>query len=85
MGKVCCNFEQNQTKVVKVTKQKHISNVLSVIIQHLIIRITEWHNSCNTDSSAPIFLSNMHCLMVKMWCKFERNRTKTIEVIEQKT
>ena len=37
------------------------------------------HNFCNTDPSAPIFLSKMHCLMVKMWCKFEWNQTKAIE------
>ena len=56
----------------------------SVIHQHLIIRITKWHNACNTDPSDPIFLSNMHCLMVKVWCKFEQNWTKPINVIEQK-
>ena len=26
----------------------------------------------------------MHCLMVKVWCKFEQNRTEAIKVIEQK-
>ena len=51
------------------------------IIIHIIIRITKWHNSCNTDPSAPIFLSNIHYLMVKVWCKFEQNRTKAIKVI----
>ena len=44
--------------------------------KHLIVRITKWHNSCNTDTLAPIFLPNMHCLMVKMWCKFEQKLTK---------
>ena len=44
--------------------------------------ITKWHNSCKTDPSAPIFLSNMHCLMLKVWRKFEQNRTKAIKVIE---
>ena len=34
--------------------------------------------------ATPIFLSNMHCLMVKVWCKYEQNRTKAIKVIEQK-
>ena len=46
-------------------------------------RITKRNNSCNTDPSAPIFLSNMHCLMVKVWCKSEQNRTKAIKVTEQ--
>ena len=58
-------------------------SILSVII-HLIIRITKWHNSCNTDLLAPIFLPNMHCLIVKVWCKFEQNQIKAIQVIEQK-
>ena len=52
-------------------------------IINLIIRITKRHNSCNTDPSAPIFLLNMHSLMVKVWCKFEQNWTKAIKVIEQ--
>ena len=26
----------------------------------------------------------MHCLMVKVWCKFEQNRTKAIQVTKQK-
>ena len=56
--------------------------VLSVII-HLITRITKRHNSYDTDPAAPIFLLNMHSLMVKVRCKFEQNRTKAIEVIEQ--
>ena len=43
-----------------------------------MVRITKYHNSCNTDLSAPIFLSNMHCLMVKVCCKCEQNRTKAI-------
>ena len=52
--------------------------------KHLIVSITKWHNSCNTYPSVPFFLPNMRCLMVKVWCKFEQNRTKAIEVIEQK-
>ena len=51
---------------------------------YLIIRITKWHNYCNTDPSAPIFLSNMHCLMVKVWWNCEQNLPKAIKVIEQK-
>ena len=47
----------------------------------LTVRITKWHNSCNTDPSAPIFLSNMHCLIVTVWCKFEQNPTKAVKVI----
>ena len=58
--------------------------VLSVIIQTSYCKnyevITKWHNCCNTDPSAPIFLSNIHCLMVKEWCKFEQNRTKALNV-----
>ena len=49
--------------------------------KHLIVRITKWHYSCNTDPSAPIFLPNMHYLMVKVWCKFEQNLKKAIKVI----
>ena len=26
----------------------------------------------------------MQCMMVKVWCKFEQNRTKVIKVTEQK-
>ena len=26
----------------------------------------------------------MHCLMGKVWCNFEQNKTKAIKVIEQK-
>ena len=26
--------------------------------------VTKWHNSCNTDPSAPIFPPNTHCGMV---------------------
>ena len=58
--------------------------VLSVIIQTSYCKITKWQNSCNNDPSAPIFLQNMHCLMVMVWCKFEQNWTKVIKVIEQK-
>ena len=47
--------------------------------KHLIVRITKWHNSCNTDPSAPIFLPNVHCLMVKVWCKFEQNLKKSYQ------
>ena len=42
------------------------------------------HNSCNADPSAPIFLANVHCLMGEVWCNFEQNQTKTIEVTERK-
>ena len=52
--------------------------VLSVII-------TKRHNSCNADPSAPIFQTNVHCLMGKVWCNFEQNQTKAIKVIDQKT
>ena len=31
--------------------------------KHLAVKITKWHNSCNTDPSAPIFPQNMQCLM----------------------
>ena len=27
---------------------------------------------CNTDPSAPFFLQNMQCLMVKVCCKFDK-------------
>ena len=54
--------------------------VLSVLIQTSYRK----HNSCNTDPSAPIFLLNMHCLMVMVWCKYEQNQTKAIKVIEKK-
>ena len=32
----------------------------------------------HTSGLAPIFLSYIHvyCLVVKVWCKFERNQTK---------
>ena len=50
--------------------------------KHVIVRITKWHNSCNTDPSAPIFLPSVQCLMVKVWCKFEQNLKKAIKVIE---
>ena len=53
--------------------------------KHLIVRITKRHNSCNTDPSAPIFLSHAQCLMVIVWCKLDRNRTKAVDVIKQKT
>ena len=35
------------------------------------------------DASALIFLLDMHSLMLKVWCKFEQNRTKAIKVPEQ--
>ena len=49
----------------------------------MMMMMTKRCNSCNTDTdpSAPIFLSNVHCLMVKVWCEFEQNWTKAIEVI----
>ena len=40
--------------------------------KHLTLRIAKWHNSCNIDPSVLISLSNMHCLMVMVWRKFER-------------
>ena len=51
--------------------------------KHIAIKITKWHNSCNTDPSAPIFLQNMQCLVVKVWCKFEQNRARATKVTEQ--
>ena len=66
------------------------------LLKHLIVRITNVHNSCNADLSAPIFLANVHslmgkvwcnfelCLMGKVWCNFEQNQTKVIKVVEQK-
>ena len=50
--------------------------------KHLIVRITKWHDSCNTDPSAPIFLSNVHCLIVKVCCTFDQNLKKAVQVIE---
>ena len=35
-------------------------------LKTVTVRITKWHNSCNTDPSAPIFLQNVQCLMVKV-------------------
>ena len=29
--------------------------------------ITKWHNSCNTDPSAPILPPDMYYLMVMVW------------------
>ena len=49
----------------------------------LPVKITKWHNSCNIDPSAPFFLHNMQCLMVKVWRKFKQNQAKAIRVIEQ--
>ena len=84
MSKVWCDFEQNQTKAVKVIEQKPISQSMYYQSQYkdLIVRITKWHNSGNTDPSAHIFLPKLHCLMVKVWCKFEQNWTKAIKVID---
>ena len=42
--------------------------------KHLAVKTTKWHNSCNTDPSAPFFQQNMQCVMVKVWWKFEQNR-----------
>ena len=36
-------------------------------VKQLAIKSTKLHNSYNTDPSVPIFLQNMHCLMVKVW------------------
>ena len=52
--------------------------------KHLAVKIKKWHNSCNTDPSAPIFLSNMHCLIVKVWCKFDQNWLNTFKVTEER-
>ena len=46
--------------------------------------LSKWHNSCNTDPSAPFFLQNMHCVMVKVWCKFDQNWLNTFKVTEQR-
>ena len=54
MVKVHCEFKQNQAKPRRV------------IEQNLKNKITKWHNSCNIDPSAPFFLQNMQCLMVKV-------------------
>ena len=35
--------------------------------KHLTVKITKWHNSFNTDPSAPIFLQNLQWLMDKVW------------------
>ena len=84
MAKAWCKFEQNWTKAIKVIDLNTLNvdgkYVLPVTIQ-LIVRITKWHNSCNTDPSAPIFLPNVHCLMVKVWCIFEQNLKKAIKLI----
>ena len=45
--------------------------------------ITKWHNSYNTDPSAPIFPPNKHCLMVMVLSKFEQNRTNISYVTEE--
>ena len=57
---------------------------LSVLLQTSYSKITKWHNSCNTDPSAPFFLQNMHCVMVKVWCKFDQNWLNTFKVTEQR-
>ena len=47
--------------------------------KHLTVKITKWHNSCNTDPSAPIFLQNVQCLMVRCgenWNKFRQELLK---------
>ena len=48
------------------------------------MKITKWHNSCNTDPSAPFFLQNVYCLMVKVWCKFDQIWLNTFKVTEQR-
>ena len=57
--------------------------VLSVIIQTTNC-IKKRHNSCKIDLPASIFQSFVQCLMVKVWCKFDQNWTKAVDVIEQK-
>ena len=64
-------FKQNQAKATRVIEQT------------LTIKITKWHNSYNIDPSAPFFLQNMQCLMVKVWWKFKQNQAKATRVIEQ--
>ena len=64
--------------------QIYILFALSVILQTSYIKITKLHNSCNNNPSVLFFLPNMQCLMVKVWCKFDQNWTKAIEVTEQK-
>ena len=50
---------------------------------HISIKITKWHNSYTTDPSAPFFLQNMQCLLVKVWWKFKQNQAKPTWVTEQ--
>ena len=53
------------------------------LYNHLVVRITKWHNSANTGPLAPIFLSQAHCVMVQVWYKFYQIWTKGFEVIMQ--
>ena len=57
---------------------------ISVQLQTSYSKITKWHNSCNTDPSAPFFLQKMQCVMVKVWCKFDQNWLNTFKVTEQR-
>ena len=61
-----------------------INSGTALIYNHLIVIITMGHNSANTDPSAPVFLSHMHCVMVQAWFKLYQNWTDGIEVIVQK-
>ena len=61
-----------------------INYALSVLLQTSYSKITKWHNSCNTDPSAPFLQQNMHCVMVKVWCKFNHNWLNTFKVTEQR-
>ena len=45
---------------------------LTAILQHHTVRIKNWRNS------APVFLPNMHCLLVKVLCKFDQNQTEAM-------
>ena len=75
MVKVWWKFEQNQAKATRVIEQTQK--------WYLLIKITKWHNCYSIDPSAPSFLQNMQCLMVKVWWKFKQNQTKATRVIEQ--
>ena len=76
MVKVWWKFKQNQAKANKSYRAKSQK-------WYLLIKITKWHNSFNIDPSAPSFLQNMQCLMVKVWWKFKQNQAKATRVIEQ--
>ena len=76
MVKVWWKFKQNQSKATRVIEQ----NLKKL---HILIKMTKWHNSCNIDPSAPFFLQNMQCLMVKVCWKFKQNWEKATRVISE--